>query len=556
MAEKYTSEQLDAMLAAGHAFPNAKGKPSYPIGDEEDLRKAIKAVGRGNADHDAIRKYIIGRAKDLGLSDLIPGDWNADGSIAEDKALTPPPGFHTRGDRTFDDIRRLVQSAIASTLPKDADGETWVYVYDLSDSWAVYSWQGELLKVTYTLADDGAVTLGEPVKVTQTTSYAPLPEKKSAPRAAIQLKRAFTSLVEQRPPHTVELSVRMASDEKHVANFRGYASTTGEFYSVRDWLGEYNERINAGAFMKTLREQSVPLLFNHDGMPIAMYRSDGTGTCELSEDRVGLLTVAGLDRRQSLTNDLCFALQRGDVNKMSFSFRAVKDDWNDGYDERSVSELALYDTSIVTYPANPNTTAELRSAMRSALGREGQGLMYSARSAIVEATREHRVAEAAEPVLDSAMRALAAADEFMCARFGQAGRSRTFVVASLLVQAREGKVLSGANEKLLRDALTALHAADDALTGVDHALDEGQAAISTVLDVANPDGDAADPDDGGRPGAASKASGSGLDGDSGGTGAGKNPVQPIDGAGPRSEHPTVIATRALVEELRRPGGRR
>lgn len=81
MAAKYDTDDLNKMLAKGHAIKNANGDPSYPIEDEEDLDKAIKAVGRGGSDHDAIRKHIIKRAKALGLSSKIPDNWNADGSM-------------------------------------------------------------------------------------------------------------------------------------------------------------------------------------------------------------------------------------------------------------------------------------------------------------------------------------------------------------------------------------------------------------------------------------------------------------------------------------------
>lgn len=54
---------------------------SYPINTKSDLRKAIKAVGRGGADHNKIRKHVITRAKALGLEALVPDNWNSDGSL-------------------------------------------------------------------------------------------------------------------------------------------------------------------------------------------------------------------------------------------------------------------------------------------------------------------------------------------------------------------------------------------------------------------------------------------------------------------------------------------
>jgi ATP-dependent protease ClpP protease subunit len=76
-ADKYKQADRDRMAANGHAMPDG----SYPIEDAEDLDNAIKAVGRGGADHDAIRRHVIKRAAALGESAQIPDDWNSDGSM-------------------------------------------------------------------------------------------------------------------------------------------------------------------------------------------------------------------------------------------------------------------------------------------------------------------------------------------------------------------------------------------------------------------------------------------------------------------------------------------
>src|SRR5258708_2772693 len=76
-----TSTATTATPGKGHAMKNPGGAPSYPIGDEEDLDNAIHAVGRGGADHDAIRQHVIAGAKRLGQSDKIPENWGADGSL-------------------------------------------------------------------------------------------------------------------------------------------------------------------------------------------------------------------------------------------------------------------------------------------------------------------------------------------------------------------------------------------------------------------------------------------------------------------------------------------
>jgi hypothetical protein len=58
----------------------AGGKPRYYIRNASDLDNAIRAVGRGSGDHNAIRRFIMKEARRLGLSSRIPDNWNSDGS--------------------------------------------------------------------------------------------------------------------------------------------------------------------------------------------------------------------------------------------------------------------------------------------------------------------------------------------------------------------------------------------------------------------------------------------------------------------------------------------
>lgn len=108
---KYTADQLRSMLARGQAIRNQSGEPSYPIGDEEDLSNAIRAVGRGGADHDAVRRHIIKRARAMGKSAAIPKAWKADGSLqseAGSPSQSGAAGVRYEGDyRVEPDGRRI-----------------------------------------------------------------------------------------------------------------------------------------------------------------------------------------------------------------------------------------------------------------------------------------------------------------------------------------------------------------------------------------------------------------------------------------------------------------
>ena len=76
------AEQRRQLAAAGKAMQGG----SFPIRDRTDLEKAIRAVGRVRPDTDearaAVRRFCIRRARELGMMDMIPDTWNADGSLS------------------------------------------------------------------------------------------------------------------------------------------------------------------------------------------------------------------------------------------------------------------------------------------------------------------------------------------------------------------------------------------------------------------------------------------------------------------------------------------
>lgn len=58
----------------GQALPGGR----FPIRNEEDLRNAIHALGRakgGASGREIVKRFIIRRAKQLGLMHVLPEDW-------------------------------------------------------------------------------------------------------------------------------------------------------------------------------------------------------------------------------------------------------------------------------------------------------------------------------------------------------------------------------------------------------------------------------------------------------------------------------------------------
>lgn len=173
-------------------------------------------------------------------------------------------------------------------------------------------------------------------------------------------------LVGRRGRHYVDLRrhpFEVRRNEDGTVNFTGYATTWDTWYDVAGGPPYgWSESIVRGSATKSLQEQAdVRFLFDHEGIPMARTKSR---TMSLTADDIGLLVEApNIDVENNLlARALASALERGDVDEMSFAFKAIRQEWNDDYTERRILELRLFDVSAVTYPANPATIIGLRSA--------------------------------------------------------------------------------------------------------------------------------------------------------------------------------------------------
>lgn len=160
--------------------------------------------------------------------------------------------------------------------------------------------------------------------------------------------------VRVRPGPAVE--IRDGADGKPV--LEGHAAV---FNRPSEDLGGFIEQIAPGAFARALREKSdVRALVDHD--PSRILGRTKAGTLALVEDAEGLRaeirppqTTAGRDVVESV--------RRGDLDGMSFAFRTLKDSWDYAAEPplRTLLDVDLYDVSVVTYPAYPDTSVALRS---------------------------------------------------------------------------------------------------------------------------------------------------------------------------------------------------
>lgn len=129
--------------------------------------------------------------------------------------------------------------------------------------------------------------------------------------------------------------------------------------------GKFVERIMRGAFRRALAAPGldVVLLVNHSHDQILARTSNGT--LRMVETPKGLAIEADV-APTSWAADLRILLERGDMSAMSFGFDVAKDRWYqspDGTVRRDISDVAtLWDVSVVSMPAYPDTDVALRAA--------------------------------------------------------------------------------------------------------------------------------------------------------------------------------------------------
>lgn len=139
----------------------------------------------------------------------------------------------------------------------------------------------------------------------------------------------------------------------------GYAAV---FDQPTDIAGIFTEVVARGAFKSALaRGDDVEFLINHGGLPLA--RSTA-GNLVMAEDDRGLKIRALLDPSDPDVQRIVPKMRAGMLDQMSFAFQATGQRWDtpaDGPDVRTITDVVLFDVSIVNRGAYPQTEIALRS---------------------------------------------------------------------------------------------------------------------------------------------------------------------------------------------------
>lgn len=176
---------------------------------------------------------------------------------------------------------------------------------------------------------------------------------------------------------TPRLEVRSLADGTPV--IVGYAAIYEHAYDVAGGAPYgWEETIARGAPDKSIDERDdVYLFFDHEGLPLAATKA---GTLDLESDKIGLYNEARPDVRSQHSMEVVHRLERKELDAMSWAFQAIRQEWNADYTERRILEAKIFDVSIVSFPANPATVVQLRSASSSRMA-EMQAILAEIRSA-------------------------------------------------------------------------------------------------------------------------------------------------------------------------------
>ncbi len=150
--------------------------------------------------------------------------------------------------------------------------------------------------------------------------------------------------------------IRLQLREDDVPSIVGHAAV---FNQLSEEMWGFREKIAPGAFRGAINQnQDVRALINHDSNFVLGRTKNGT--LSLSEDTKGL-RVSIDPPTTTFAADLLVSIERKDINQMSFGFEVLKETWETDGDKniRTIEDVNLFDVSVVTFPAYPQTDVEV-----------------------------------------------------------------------------------------------------------------------------------------------------------------------------------------------------
>jgi|GEM_PF-2835971 len=147
----------------------------------------------------------------------------------------------------------------------------------------------------------------------------------------------------------------------------GFSAVFDVWYTIRDFWGPFQERVDSGAFEETLRsDRDVIGAFNHS--PDFVLGRHGGGTMRSFTDEIGLRYEILANPASPAAQTAIAAVEDRNAGGSSIAFEIVRQSWefNDdtGEEFRTILETRLFEHGPVAMPASPTTTAEIGDDQR------------------------------------------------------------------------------------------------------------------------------------------------------------------------------------------------
>lgn len=187
----------------------------------------------------------------------------------------------------------------------------------------------------------------------------------------------------------MELSIRNDMENLDIMAIKGYVVKFNERSQLL--YDEWYERVAKGAFAKSLEENTIKALWNHNSDIVL--GSTKSKTLKLEEDDIGLRFDLELPN-SSQAKDIYESIKRGDVDGVSFGFyiRDNGDKWEylkeeDVY-ERTLLDIDLIEISPTPFPAYPTSEVGKRSLEANNLKTREERVLEELKKAQVSAMIE------------------------------------------------------------------------------------------------------------------------------------------------------------------------
>lgn len=164
----------------------------------------------------------------------------------------------------------------------------------------------------------------------------------------------------------MELSIREDPDNPNSMGIKGYVVK----FNDRSVLlyDEWYEKVSKGAFSRSLQDNVIKALWNHNSDIVL--GSTKSNTLQLEEDSIGLRFELSLPNTSN-GKDIYESIKRGDVDGVSFGFYVRKDAWeflkDEDIYERTLLDIDLIEISPTAFPAYPSSEVGKRSLEKNHL---------------------------------------------------------------------------------------------------------------------------------------------------------------------------------------------